>query len=126
MCIEVGMDPATGEIVPPSRLPGHLRGGRIPLQFGSPNTQLKALSTQSKTQYSHRSKMASPIRAYTISISHMKQQIGSKLEKIRAVLKNPKKNFVVMSGPRTRSRSHSHTQYAPKKRSYTRKVRSAP
>ena len=123
MCIEVAQD-GNGEIVPPSRLPGHLRGGRIPLQFGSPNTQLKALSTQSKTQHSHRSKMASPIRAYTISISHLKQQIGSKLEKIRAVLKNPKKNFVVMSGPRTRSRSHSHTQYAPKKRSQTRKVRS--
>jgi hypothetical protein len=125
-CIEVGMDQA-GEVIFPSKIPGHLRGGRTPSQFGklqAKAAQLKALSTQSKTQYSHRSKMASPIRAYTISISHMKQQIGSKLEKIRAVLKNPKKNFVVMSGPRTRSRSHSHTQYAPKKRSQTRKVRS--
>jgi hypothetical protein len=75
--------------------------------------------------------MASPIRAYTLSISHLKQQIGSKLKKIRAVLKNPKQNIVVMSGPmrtqrqRRRAHSHSHTQYAPKKRSHTRKVRSA-
>jgi hypothetical protein len=132
MCIEVGMAHETGEIVPPSKLPGHLRGGRVvpQLQFGSPNTQLKVQSkVQSKTQHSssHRSKIASPLRASTLSISHMKQQIGSKLKKIRAVLKNPKKNFVVMSGPRTRSRSrsHSHTQYALKKRSQTRKVRSA-
>jgi hypothetical protein len=56
----------------------------------------------------------------------MKQQIGSKLEKIRAVLNNPKKNLLVMSGPTTQRRAHSysHTQYAPRKRSQTRKVRS--
>ena len=139
MCIEVGMDPVTGEIVPPSKLPGHLRGGRIPMSFGSPKTSKIETQTQpqtqlkskSKTQYSsaYRSKLASPIRASTVSISHLKQQIGSKLKKIRAVLKNPKKNFVVMSGPRTRSRSHSHTQNASKKRSRghsrSRKVRSA-
>jgi len=137
MCIEVGMDPATGEIVPPSKLPGHLRGGRIPMSFGSPKTpKIKTqpqLKSKSKTQHSSASskKIASPIRASTVSISHLKQQIGSKLKKIRAVLKNPKKNFVVMSGPRTRSRSHSHsyTQNASKTRSRsrtrTRKVRSA-
>jgi hypothetical protein len=139
MCIEVEKDALTGEIVPPSRLAGHLRGGRImmsaapKLQFGYPNTQLKLQSklqskVQSKTQYSHRSKMASPIRASTLSISHLKQQFGSKVKKIRAVLKNPKKNFVVMAGrllTQRRARSHSHTQYAPKKRSHTRKVRSA-
>ena len=147
MCIEVGMDPATGEIVPPSKLPGHMRGGRIPMSFGSPKTPKVKTQTQthtqlkskSKTQYSsaYRSKIASPIRASTVSISHLKQQIGSKLKKIRAVLKNPKKNFVVMSGPRTRSRSHSrshshsYTQNASKKRSRgrgrgrSRKVRSA-
>ena len=132
MCVEVATDAASGEIVPPSRLPGHLRGGRImmsasaapKLRFGSPSTRVKV---HPKTQYSpHRSKIASPIRAYTIS--HLKQQIGSKVKKIRAVLKNPKQNIVVMSGPmRTQRRRapHSHTQYAPKKRSHTRKVRSA-
>jgi hypothetical protein len=141
MCIEVGMNPSTGEIVPPSKLPGHLRGGRIPTTAVVPNSQqLKVQlnpqqlkpsisNPRSKTQYSQRSKMASPIRASsTLSISHLKQQIGSKLKKIRAVLKNPKKNFVVMSGRllnATQRRAHSHTQYAPKKRSHTRKVRSA-
>ena len=131
-CIEVGMDRESGEVIFPSKIPGHLRGGRTPSQFGFPKTskakaaQLKAVSTQSKTQHSQRSKMASHIRAYTISISHMKQQIGSKLEKIRAVLNNPKKNLLVMSGPTTQRRAHSysHTQYAPRKRSQTRKVRS--
>jgi hypothetical protein len=130
MCVEVATDDATGEIVLPSKLLGHLRGGRImsaapKLQFGSPNTRVKV---QSKTQYSQRSKITSPIRAYTLSISHLKQQIGSKLKKMRAVLKNPKKNLVVMSGPmRTqRRRAHSHSQKSPNKRSYTRKVRSAP
>jgi hypothetical protein len=94
------------------------------LQFGSPTIQPKV---KSKTQYSQRSKITSPIRAYTLSISHLKQQIGSKLKKMRAVLKNPKKNFVVMSGPmRTQRRAHSHSQKSPNKRSYTRKVRSAP
>lgn len=127
-CIEVGMDQA-GEVIFPSKIPGHLRGGRTPSQFGklqAKAAQLKAVSAQSKTQHSHRSKMASPIRASTISISHMKQQIGSKLEKIRAVLNNPKKNLLVMSGPTTQRRAHSysHTQYAPRKRSQTRKVRS--
>ena len=166
MCIEVGMDAATGEIVPPLKMPGHLQGGRImPSVSAVPNPQqLKVLSPQphqlktqqsqqsqqlkqshqlkqlkpltplkpqSKTQYSHRSKMASPVRASsTLSISHLKQQFGSKLKKIRAILKNPKKNFVVMSGrllnaTQRRARSHSHTKYAPKKRSHTRKVRSA-
>jgi hypothetical protein len=142
MCIEVGMNPSTGEIVPPSKLPGHLRGGRIPTTAVVPNSQqLKVQlnpqqlkpsisNPRSKTQYSQRSKMASHIRASsTLSISHLKQQIGSKLKKIRAVLKNPKQNMVVMSGPmrtqRRRAHSHSHTQYAPKKRSHTRKVRSA-
>ena len=138
MCIEVEKDALTGEIVQPSRLAGHLRGGRImmsaapKLQFGSPNTQLKFQSkVQSKTQHSssHRSKIPSPIRASTLSISHLKQQFGSKVRKIRAVLKNPKKNLVVMSGPMItitqRRRAHSYTQYAPKKRSHTRKVRSA-
>jgi len=90
---------------------------------------LTPLKPQSKTQYSQRSKMASPIRgSSTLSISHLKQQIGSKLKKIRAILKNPKKNFVVMAGrllTQRRARSHSHTKYAPKKRSHTRKVRSA-
>lgn len=136
MCIEVGMDAATGEIVPPLKMPGHLQGGRI-MSAAVPNPQqLKVLSPQpqqlkpqSKTQYSHRSKMASPIRgSSTLSISHLKQQFGSKLKKIRAILKNPKKNFVVMSGrllTQRRARSHSHTQYARKKRSHTRKVRSA-
>jgi hypothetical protein len=131
-CIEVGIDRASGEVRFPSKIPGHLRGGRTPSQFGFPKTskakaaQLKAVSTQSKTQHSQRSKMASHIRAYTISISHMKQQIGSKLEKIRAVLNNPKKNLLVLSGPTTQRRAHSysHTQYAPRKRSQTRKVRS--
>jgi hypothetical protein len=127
-CIEVGMDQA-GEVIFPSKIPGHLRGGRTPSQFGklqAKAAQLKAVSAQSKTQHSHRSKMASHIRASTISISHMKQQIGSKLEKIRAVLNNPKKNLLVMSGPTTQRRAHSysHTQYAPRKRSQTRKVRS--
>ena len=132
MCVEVATDAASGEIVPPSKLPGHLRGGRIMpsvsaapnLQFVYPNVHPKV---KSNTQYSsHRSKIASPIRAYTIS--HLKQQIGSKVKKIRAVLKNPKKNIVVMSGPmRTqRRRAHSHSQKSPNKRSYTRKVRSAP
>jgi hypothetical protein len=153
MCIEVGMDAATGEIVPPLKMPGHLQGGRImsaavpnpqQLKVLSPQPQqlktqqpqqsqqlkpLNPLKPQSKTQYSHRSKMASPIRgSSTLSISHLKQQIGSKLKKIRAILKNPKKNFVVMAGrllTQRRARSHSHTQYAPKKRSHTRKVRSA-
>jgi hypothetical protein len=138
MCIEVGMDPATGEIIPPTKLPGHLRGGRIPqLHFGSsPKTpKIKTqLKSKSKTQHSSASSSSkkiaspiSPIRASTVSITHMKQQIGSKLKKIRAVLKNPKKNFVVMSGPRTRSRSQSYTQNASKtrSRSRTRKVRSA-
>ena len=141
MCIEVGMDAASGEIVPPSKLPGHLRGGRIPstavvpnpqqlkVQLSPPQLKPSRSNPRSKTQYSQRSKMASPIRASsTLSISHLKQQIGSKLKKIRAVLKNPKKNFVVMSGrllTQRRARSHSHTQYAPKKRSHTRKVRSA-
>jgi hypothetical protein len=156
MCIEVGFDAATQEIVPPLKMPGHLQGGRImPSVSAVPNPQqLKVLSPQqlktqqsqqsqqlkqlkpltplkpqSKTQYSQRSKMASPVRASsTLSISHLKQQIGSKLKKIRAILKNPKKNFVVMSGrllTQRRARSHSHTQYAPKKRSHTRKVRSA-
>ena len=151
MCIEVGMDAATGEIVPPLKMPGHLQGGRImsaavpnpqqlkvlsPQQLKTQQSQqlkplkpLKSLKTQSKTQYSQRSKMASPIRrSSTLSISHLKQQIGSKLKKIRAILKNPKKNFVVMAGrllTQRRARSHSHTQYAPKKRSHTRKVRSA-
>jgi hypothetical protein len=152
MCIEVEKDALTGEIVPPSRLAGHLRGGRIMMSAAPNPQQLKVLSPQqlktqqsqqlkplnplkpqSKTQYSsssHRSKMASPIRASTLSISHLKQQFGSKVKKIRAVLKNPKKNLVVMSGPmititQRRARSHSHTQYAPKKRSHTRKVRSA-
>ena len=131
-CIEVGMDRESGEVIFPSKIPGHLRGGRTPSQFGFPKTskakaaQLKAVAAQSKTQHSHRSKMASHIRASTISISHMKQQIGSKLEKIRAVLNNPKKNLLVMSGPTTQRRAHSysHTQYAPRKRSQTRKVRS--
>ena len=128
-CIEVGMDRESGEVIFPSKIPGHLRGGRTPSQFGKSKAkaaQLKAVSTQSKTQHSQRSKMASHIRAYTISISHMKQQIGSKLEKIRAVLNNPKKNLLVMSGPTTQRRAHSysHTQYAPRKRSQTRKVRS--
>ena len=140
MCIEVGMDADTGEIVPPTKLPGHM-GGRI-LSAAVPNPQqlkvqlnpqqlkqLKQLKPQSKTQYSYRSKIASPIRASTLSISHLKQQIGSKLKKLRAVLKNPKKNFVVMSGrlnaTQRRARSHSYTQYASKKRSHTRKVRSA-
>ena len=143
MCIEVVTDAATGEIVPPSKLPGHLRGGRIPTTAVVPNSQqLKVQlnpqqlkpsisNPRSKTQYSQRfkMKMASPIRASsTLSISHLKQQIGSKLKKIRAILKNPKKNFVVMAGrllTQRRARSHSHTQYAPKKRSHTRKVRSA-
>ena len=143
MCIEVARDPVTGEIIPPSKLPGHLRGGRImpdapQLHFGSPKThskqsnqskQSKAQSkAQSKTQSYHRPKMTSPIRASTVS--HLKQQIGSKLKKLRAVLENPKKNFVVMTGrmlhnQRRRTRSHSHSQNAPNKRSYTRKVRSA-
>ena len=133
MCVEVATDAASGEIVPPSKLPGHLRGGRIMPSVSAapklhPNVHPKV---KSKTQYSpQRSKMASPIRAYTLSISHLKQQISLKVKKIRAVLKNPKKNLVVMSGPmltqRRRAHSHSHTQYAPKKRSYTRKVRSAP
>ena len=133
MCVEVATDAASGEIVPPSKLPGHLRGGRImPSVSAAPNLQFVHPKVKSKTQYSpQRSKMASPIRAYTLSISHLKQQIGSKLKKIRAVLKNPKQNIVVMSGPmrtqrqRRRAHSHSHTQYAPKKRSHTRKVRSA-
>jgi hypothetical protein len=157
MCIEVGKDAVTGEIVPPLKMPGHLQGGRImsaavpnpqqlkvlsPQQLKTQQSQqsqqlkqlkplkpLKPLKTQSKTQYSQRSKMASPIRrSSTLSISHLKQQIGSKLKKIRAILKNPKKNFVVMAGrllTQRRARSHSHTQYAPKKRSHTRKVRSA-
>ena len=137
MCVEVATDAASGEIVPPSKLPGHLRGGRIMpsvsaapnLQFVHPNVHPKV---KSKTQYSsHRSKIASPIRAYTLSISHLKQQIGSKVKKIRAVLKNPKQNIVVMSGPmrtqrRRRAHSQSHSQKSPNKRSYTRKVRSAP
>ena len=130
MCVEVATDDASGEIVPPSKLPGHLRGGRI--MSAAPNLHPNVHpKVKSKTQYSpQRSKMASPIRAYTLSISHLKQQIGSKLKKIRAVLQNPKQNMVVMSGPmrtqRRRAHSHSHTQYAPKKRSYTRKVLSAP
>lgn len=160
MCIEVGFDAATQEIVPPLKMPGHLQGGRI-MSAAVPNPQqLKVLSPQqlktqqsqqsrqsqqlkqlkqlkpltplkpqSKTQYSQRSKMASPIRrSSTLSVSHLKQQIGSKLKKIRAILKNPKKNFVVMAGrllTQRRARSHSHTKYAPKKRSHTRKVRSA-
>jgi hypothetical protein len=131
MCVEVKADATTGEIIPPTKLPGHLRGGRImmsaapKLRFGSPKTRSKV---QSKTQYSssQRSKMMSPIRASTLSISHLKQQIGSKLKKIRAVLKNPKKNVVVMLGQKIkRTRSHSHTHHAPKKRGHTRKVRSA-
>ena len=133
MCVEVATDAASGEIVPPSKLPGHLRGGRImPSVSAAPNLQFVHPKVKSKTQYSQRSKMASPIRAYTLSISHLKQQIGSKLKKIRAVLKNPKQNMVVMSGPlrtqrqRRRAHSHSHTQDALKKRGHTRKVRSAP
>jgi hypothetical protein len=139
MCLEVATDDATGEIVLPSKLPGHLRGGRIPTTAVVPNPQqlkvqlnpqqLKpSRSKRSKTQYSHRSKITSPLRAYTLSITHLKQQISSKVKKIRAVLNNPKKNLIVMSGPMItqRRRAHSHSQKSPNKRNYTRKVRSAP
>jgi hypothetical protein len=136
MCIEVARDPVTGEIIPPSKLPGHLRGGRIMTDtvshFVSSKTQSKQSKqskAQSKTQHSsshHGPKMTSPIRASTVS--HLKQQIGSKLKKLRAVLENPKKNFVVMAGRMLHNRhrhTQSHSQKSPNKHNYTRKVRSA-
>jgi peptide subunit release factor 1 (eRF1) len=99
--------------------------------FKTQSKQSKQSKAQSKTQHSsshHGPKMTSPIRASTIS--HLKQQIGSKLKKLRAVLENPKKNFVVMAGQmlhnrHRHTRSHSHSQKSPNKRNYTRKVRSA-
>ena len=144
MCIEIAADPITGEIVPPTKLPGHHGGKIMPdLKHFDKQSKLKAsnaskvskvskVSNASRTQHvsSHRPKITSSIRASTVSISNLKQQISSKMKQIRAVLENPKKNVVVMSGrmlnaTQRRARSHSHTHHAPKKRRYTRKVRSA-
>jgi len=143
MCIEIAADPITGEIVPPTKLPGHHGGKIMPdLKHFDKQSKLKAskaskasnssnsskASKASRTQHvsSHRPKITFSARASTASISNLKQQISSKMNQIRAVLENPKKNVVVMSGRMlTRARSHSHTHHAPKKRRYTRKVRSA-
>jgi hypothetical protein len=127
-CIEVGMDPVSGEIVTPPKLPGTLRGGRmsVGLKTSKSGIQLKTPSkkTHSKTQYSPSHRSAPPIRASTIS--HLKQQISSKLKQLRAVLQNPEKNVVVMAGKPRRTRSHSHTKISRKSSAskHTRKVRS--
>jgi hypothetical protein len=123
-CIEVRMDPESGEIVTPPKLPGTLRGGRMSVGLTSKSgIQLKK-KTHSKTQYSPSHRSAPPIRASTIS--HLKQQISSKLKQLRAVLQNPEKNVVVMAGKPRRTRSHSHTKISRKSSAskHTRKVRS--
>jgi hypothetical protein len=143
-CIEVGMDSVSGEIVTPSKLAGFLRGGRISAVQNTLNAGIKLSKTpsktpskthsktpskthsktHSKTQYSPSHRSAPPIRASTIS--HLKQQISSKLKQLRAVLQNPEKNVVVVAGKPRRTRSHSHTKISRKSSAskYTRKVRS--
>lgn len=158
MCIEVGVDPAIGEIVHPTVLPG-FHGGKLmppnlldrpnpsktiaPL-FGpsktiapsfapsssksSKSSKSQTQSSKSQTQSSKSKTQSSARRSSTTSVSHLKQQIISKINQLRTVLENPKKNVIVVAGKiiRTPRRTRSHTQFSRKSSAskYTRKVRS--
>jgi len=129
MCIEVGLNLKTGEINPPGKLPGYHGGKIMPsnLARSNPNALAPSKLSKSKTHaHSPYKKISFGRRSSTTSVSHLKQQISSKLKQLRAVLQNPEKNVVVMAGKPRRTRSHSHTKISRKSSAskYTRKVRS--